>query len=429
MSLKEYAGVELVDPVPTAKRQRAVDLTPEEVEHPENAILAGAGDAPEVRAADQHRARAERQRLDDVDAAAKAAVDQDRRPPAGRLDHARQRQDRCDCAVKLAAAVVGDDDSVSAAADRFARVVRVQEALDEERPAPLLAQTVDVTPTNVGIELLVHQRAEGDDRGPFAVIDEGRRRRLRHAHEPARPAQEVEHAARTPPQRKRHAVAGVAVAARHHLIVDGEDERLVTGRRRAGREFRGEATILIEKHLHPFRSRRGCADLLEGRGRGVAGAVDGPEPRRRAGRGEFGVRPQETGEAGRPDDDGRAQFGAEQLDRLVARRRALEQLGRELDRRQRRLVAAHGDLVAGRAVDHVEQHPRQPLSGKRAQRRQAIALALQRGRVHGASGRESTPRSAGSKAVAAARTAKDRARPYESRPKQAKVGENKNAFI
>jgi hypothetical protein len=79
--------------------------------------------------------------------------------------------------------------------------------------------------------------------------------------------------------------------ARHHLVVDGEDERLIAGRRGARREFGGEAAILVEKHLHPFRPRRRRADLLDRRSRGVARAVDRPEPRRRAGRRELGVRP------------------------------------------------------------------------------------------------------------------------------------------
>jgi hypothetical protein len=59
--------------------------------------------------------RAERQRLDDVDSAAEAAVDQKRRPIADRVDDSGQRADRGDRAVELAAAVIGDDDCVGAA--------------------------------------------------------------------------------------------------------------------------------------------------------------------------------------------------------------------------------------------------------------------------------------------------------------------------
>ena len=132
-----------------------------------------------MRAADHDRPRAERERLDDIDAAAEAAVDQDRRPPADRVDDARQGADRSDRAVKLAPAVIGDNDPVGAAIDRFPRVVRMQKAFENERPAPLLAHGVDVAPADVGVELLEHQRAEGGERRALAVVGEGRRRRLR----------------------------------------------------------------------------------------------------------------------------------------------------------------------------------------------------------------------------------------------------------
>ena len=157
---------------------------------------------------------------------------------------------------------------------------------------------------------------------------------------------------------------------------------MITGRRGAGGEFGGEAAILIEKDLHPFRPRRRGADLFDGRGRGVARAVDRSEPRRRARRGEFGVRPQQARKPSRTDDDGRRQLDAEQLDRLVAGRRACEQGRNEFDCGQRRLVVAHGDLVAGGAVDHVEQHARQRLARERAQGGDAVAFALERGLIH-----------------------------------------------
>src|ERR1700749_4436977 len=98
--LKKDACVELGDSVPAPKRERAVDLAPEELQHPEDAVLPGAGDAPEMRAPDHHRARAERQRLDDVDAATKAAVDEHRRFTRDRLDNAGKRADRGDRAVE-----------------------------------------------------------------------------------------------------------------------------------------------------------------------------------------------------------------------------------------------------------------------------------------------------------------------------------------
>ena len=115
--------------------------------------------------------------------------------------------------------------------------------------------------------------------------------------------------------------------------------------------------------------------------------VDRPEPRGGAGRGELGVRPQEAGKPGRADDHRGHERLAEQLDRLVARRRAGEQRRNEFERGKRRLIVAHGDLVARRAVDHVEQHPRQLLAGERAQRGDAVTLAFDRSLVHQTSSR------------------------------------------
>ena len=99
------------------------------------------------------------------------------------------------------------------------------------------------------------------------------------------------------------------------------------------------------------------------------------------------MRPQQAGEASRADDDGRAELRAEQFDRLIAGARAFEQFWRKLDRRERGLVRAHGDLVAGAAVDHVEQHARKLLAGKPTQRRDAVAFALERRSSHTASSR------------------------------------------
>ena len=200
-------------------------------------------------------------------------------------------------------------------------------------------------------------------------------------------AHKVADAAGTPAQRKAHAVARVAIPPRHHLIVDGEDEALVAGGGGARGEFRGQAAILVEKDLHPFWSRRRGADRFERRSRSVARAVERSEPRSRARRGKFGMRPQETRKPGRADDDRRWQPDAEQLDRLIARRSAGEQGRNELDRRQRRLVVAQGDLVAGGAVDHVEQRARQLLARERAQGGDAVAFAFERIVAHQAQSR------------------------------------------
>src|SRR5882672_1411369 len=66
-------------------------LDAQQLEHALDAGLAERAQAPDIRPADAHAARAQRERLDDIGAAAKAAVDEDRHAAADRLDDLRQR--------------------------------------------------------------------------------------------------------------------------------------------------------------------------------------------------------------------------------------------------------------------------------------------------------------------------------------------------
>ena len=90
--------------------QRAEDLRLQQLEHAARAGLAVDGEAPERRAAGEDRARAERERLHDVGAAADAAVEQHLDAAVDGLDHLRERVDRRRHAVELTPAVVRDDD-------------------------------------------------------------------------------------------------------------------------------------------------------------------------------------------------------------------------------------------------------------------------------------------------------------------------------
>ena len=88
--------------------------------HPGRAVD---GEAPQRRPPDQHGPGAERQRLQDVHAAADAAVHQDLQPVARRRDHLGERVERRGRAVELAAAVVRDDDARGAGLRGADRVV------------------------------------------------------------------------------------------------------------------------------------------------------------------------------------------------------------------------------------------------------------------------------------------------------------------
>ena len=90
---KDGASIEFADAVPTSEGEGAVDFAAIELEHPMDALLSGAGHAPKMRPADQHRPRAERQRLHHVDPAAEAAIDQHRNSVIDRIDNGGQRDD------------------------------------------------------------------------------------------------------------------------------------------------------------------------------------------------------------------------------------------------------------------------------------------------------------------------------------------------
>ena len=86
------ARLHLVRRRAAAERERELDLVAQQLEHAPRACLPVAGEAPERRAAGEDRAGAERERLDDVGAAADAAVDVDLDPAGDRLDDLRQQR-------------------------------------------------------------------------------------------------------------------------------------------------------------------------------------------------------------------------------------------------------------------------------------------------------------------------------------------------
>ena len=104
-----------------AEAEGQLELLAQQPEDAARALPAARGEAPEGGPADQHRVGAEGERGGDVDAAADAAVDQDRGPAVDRFDDLRQRLGGGERAVELAAAVVGDDDAGGAVVERQRR--------------------------------------------------------------------------------------------------------------------------------------------------------------------------------------------------------------------------------------------------------------------------------------------------------------------
>src|SRR5437879_6208139 len=140
---------ELPERAHAALLHRRLQLGAQELEHALDAGLAEGAQAPEVRPADAHRARAEREALDDVGAAPEPAVDQHRDAAAHGFDDLGQGVDGGAAAVLAARAVVGDDQAVEAVFHAQRRVLVRQDALDEDLHARDVAHPLEEIPGHV----------------------------------------------------------------------------------------------------------------------------------------------------------------------------------------------------------------------------------------------------------------------------------------
>ncbi len=222
--------------LPTPEQLHRPDhVRPEDVDRARDAHLPAGGEAVGVGAADEDGPGAEAERLDDVAAAADAAVDEDFGAVADRVEHLRQHAQRRGDAVQLPAAMVGDDDAVGSGVERLARVVRGVDALDEHRPVPGVADPAEVGPrhhrllergADVGVG---HRPAVGQDHV-------GELHHAAVAQEPDQPARageelwdERQHRADPAGEELSRAVAEVPLAHPGDRGVDGHDERRIAG--------------------------------------------------------------------------------------------------------------------------------------------------------------------------------------------------------
>src|SRR6476620_6356600 len=106
----DVRGRELVRRGTAEQAEGQRQLVTQELEDVAHSLLARRREAEDRRAAGEHGARAERDRLGDVGAAPDAAVEIDLGASRDRLGYLRQRVERGWSAVELAAAVVRDDD-------------------------------------------------------------------------------------------------------------------------------------------------------------------------------------------------------------------------------------------------------------------------------------------------------------------------------
>ena len=131
---------------PPGEGHRHVHLAQQAPQDVLDAGLPAEAEAVDVGPPVEDRGGAQRHGLDHVGAGAHARVEQDRDGAADRLEHPRQRVERRDGAVDLAAAVVGHDDAVHSGLHRGAGVVGVQDALEHDGQRGLVPQPGEVVP-------------------------------------------------------------------------------------------------------------------------------------------------------------------------------------------------------------------------------------------------------------------------------------------
>src|SRR4029078_1943614 len=104
------------------------------------------GQPPQVGPPDQHRPRAECERLDHVAAPANAAVEQNLNLVADRVRDTRPRADGRGRSIEVVTTMVGYRDGAHAGVDGALGLIDPDDALEQKRSFPLRAQPADVGP-------------------------------------------------------------------------------------------------------------------------------------------------------------------------------------------------------------------------------------------------------------------------------------------
>src|SRR5580765_4672169 len=169
-----------------AEGHRVLELVAEDPEDVDDPVLTAGRQPPGSRSSDHDGGRPERKRLHDVRPPPNAPVDQDGDPPADRLDHLRQRVERCGAGVELPAAVVRHHDPIGAGRRRQLGILRGEDPLEQQRQARrVLADPRDVVPADRGVvrEVVGGERDRGLVADPGLAVAEAVRVQIDRPHE------------------------------------------------------------------------------------------------------------------------------------------------------------------------------------------------------------------------------------------------------
>ena len=202
-------------------------------------------------ASQQHEVRAKREHAHHVEARSHAAVGEDRELSGNGLGDARQRPRARQGAVELAPAVVRNDNAVGAARRGLPRVVRIENALDDQRAVPLGPHPFDVAPADRRVEIGVDPAWKSLKGARLPTIGSrlprlcGRPRMPTSHNQPGRASSS--RIRRNPPPQP----ARIAIARSGNRQIDGQHQCSAALRLGARDELADEAAILDEIELVP----------------------------------------------------------------------------------------------------------------------------------------------------------------------------------
>src|SRR5689334_25246349 len=174
--------------------------------------------------AEQDKIGSETEHSHHVEAGAHPAVGEYLRSTRDRIGNCGQGPSRRADSVELAAAVIGNDDPVGTARSGRTRIVRIEDALDDQRPFPLGSDPFDVSPADARIDTGADPTHQILERRPGAEewfeVSKGERTALHcHIPGPAGPGGDLPKAAGFPADRSRQARTIVAVTRAGHREV------------------------------------------------------------------------------------------------------------------------------------------------------------------------------------------------------------------
>ena len=342
----DQVGGDRVDGRRTAEGHDATQVASQGLEDVHDSVLTPDGETPHDGPADEHRGRAERERLHDVRTAADSAVDVHVGVAAHRVDDVWEGVGSGEAAVDDAAPVVGHCHPADAGVDTSASVIAAQHTLDDHRQAAPLTEAREVVDRHARVEVghrreqlvVVSWRSPGHVRQ--AQVRTGRRRTL-------------------------------VIAVRDGRAVDACHDGLVAGVARPLGESAGPSPVSQQVHLRPSgRTRRGRGDVLEGAAGHHRDHHDGPDPRCGSGGRPLAVVVDQALHRGRSDEHRADDACVDDARGGVDARHVTEDMWAQRESCPRREVGLFRDARPGAAVDVVSDHRVERRGGVRFERSQ-----------------------------------------------------------